>query len=185
MHGGAVGMRDGGVLLAGKGGSGKSTTVLTCLRSDLLYLADDYCLVSTDPVPYAHSLYCSAKLDPDNLHRVPHLMQDLSNRDRLTTEKAVFFLFEHWPQKIVSGFPIRAVLLPRIVGGTTTRLRPATPMEGLKALALSTMSQLAGAGLPSLQIMHTLVNRIPCLHLELGTDLAQIPDVISGLLREV
>ena len=185
VHGGAVGTREGGVLLAGKGGSGKSTTVLTCLNSDLLYVSDDYCLVRTDPVPYAHSLYCSAKLDPDNLHRVPHVMRALSNEDRLQTEKAVFYLHDHWPQKIATGFPVRALLLLRVAGGTTTRLRPATPMDGLKALALSTMSQLAGAGAQSLQTMNTLVHRIPCLHLELGTDLKQIPDVISRLLLEV
>ncbi|MCA1553556.1 MAG: serine kinase, partial [Chloroflexi bacterium] len=46
IHAGGVGLPEGGVLLAGSSGSGKSTTALACLDSDLLYTADDFCLVS-------------------------------------------------------------------------------------------------------------------------------------------
>ena len=47
IHGGAVGTEAGGVLLAGRGGSGKSTSVLACLESGLKYASDDYCMVSS------------------------------------------------------------------------------------------------------------------------------------------
>jgi hypothetical protein len=184
VHSGAVGTIQGGVLLAGKGGSGKSTTALTCLNSELLYVSDDYCLISADQVPYAFCIYSSAKLNANNIHRVPHVISAISNLDRIDSEKAVFFLYPYAPAKIVKNFPIRAILLPRISGITETKLTSASPMEALKALALSTMSQLAGAGQASLQIMNRLVHQVPCYHLELGTDLSQIPDVIAGLLRE-
>jgi len=182
VHSGAIGYLQGGVLLAGKGGSGKSTTALTCLNSELLYVSDDYCLISIDPEPYVFCIYSSAKLNADNIQRVPHVLSAISNLDRIDSEKAVFFLYPFISKKIVQGFPIRAILLPGIAGETETKLRTAPPMEALKALALSTMSQLAGAGKESLQIMHRLVHLVPCYHLELGTDLTRIPDVIAGLL---
>ena len=62
VHAGAVGNAAGGVLLAGRGGSGKSTTALACISAGLLYASDDYCLVAADPAPYAYSLYNTAKL---------------------------------------------------------------------------------------------------------------------------
>lgn len=181
VHGGAVGTSHGGVLLAGKGGSGKSTTVLSCLSKDMLYVSDDYCLIATDP-PYAYSIYSSAKLNADNIQRVPHLMPTLSNRDSMDKEKAVFFLYPYFEKKITTGFPVRAILLPLIMEKKETTLTPASPMEALKALALSTMSQLAQAGRDSVQIMQHLVHQVPCYHIELGTDLSQIPDVILSLL---
>lgn len=182
VHGGAVGTPNGGVLLAGKGGSGKSTTTLSCLTSGLAYLSDDYCLVATDPAPYAHSLYSSAKLDADNIHRVPHVRRALSNADRLDKEKALFFLHEHYPERIVAGFPIRALLLPSVTGRPETTLAPASERSALMALALSTMSQLPGAGHTTLQMLNRLVKQVPCYHLQLGTDLARIPDVVSGVM---
>ena len=184
VHSGAVGNPQGGVLLAGKGGSGKSTTALTCLSSELLYVSDDYCLISTDPEPYAFCIYSSAKLNADNVQWVPQVRPAISNLDRIDYEKAVFFLYPFVSKKIVRGFPIRAILLPGVTGVYDTHLRPASPLEALKALALSTMSQLARAGQASLQIMHRLVHQVPCYHLELGTELAQIPKVIAGVLKE-
>jgi hypothetical protein len=61
VHGGAVGNENGGVLLVGKGGSGKSTTSLACLEGGLLYASDDYCLVRPEPEPR-----CSASITPPN-----------------------------------------------------------------------------------------------------------------------
>jgi hypothetical protein len=45
VHAAAVGRDDGGVLIAGRGGSGKSTTALACLDSDLRFAGDDCCLL--------------------------------------------------------------------------------------------------------------------------------------------
>ena len=182
VHGAAVGNSLGGVLLAGKGGAGKSTTVLSCLNADMKYVSDDYCLITTDPGPFAYSIYSSAKLNADNINSVPHLLPTLSNPDQMETEKAVFFLYPYFAKQISAGFPVRAILLPRISGATETILTPASPGEALKALALSTMSQLSGAGKASLQIMNRIAHQVPSYHLILGSDLTRIPDVISGLL---
>ena len=121
MHAGAVGYADGGVLLAGKSGSGKSTTALACLASDLLFASDDYVCVATTAQPWVHSLYSTAKLVPGNLSRFPELSGKLSNPDRLTTEKAMVNVHAHFPAKVLSGFPIRAILLPRAGAGADNR----------------------------------------------------------------
>src|SRR5579872_1404381 len=88
VHAAAVGRPDGGVLLVGRGGSGKSTTALTCLGTGLLYAADDYCMLSTDASPYVHSLYNSAKLYAVDLSRFPRLAAIPSRLDDLGIDKA-------------------------------------------------------------------------------------------------
>jgi hypothetical protein len=184
VHAAAVGTAKGGALLAGKGGSGKSTTALTCLNSKLVYVSDDYCLLATNPHPYVYSLYSSAKVDAGNIHRLPHLASAVSNADRLDKEKALLFLHQRCPDKVVTGFPVRAILLPRVTGRSETTLTPASPIAGLRALAPSTIFQLSGAGHTAFQTMAKFVKQVPCYHLELGANMAQIPDVILGLLSE-
>jgi hypothetical protein len=184
VHAGAVGTATGGVLLAGKGGSGKSTTALACLDSPLVYASDDYCLLTNKPVPYVYSLYNSAKLEADDIHRLPHLIPFISNSDRLHEEKALLFLHKHCPDKVVTGFPIQAILLPRVAGRPETTLTPASPIASLKALAPNTIFQLPGAGQAAFQTLAQFVRQVPRYYLELGTNVSQIPDVILGLLSE-
>lgn len=183
VHAGAVGTAMGGVLLAGKGGSGKSTTALSCLNSNLTYASDDYCLISNNPVPYVYSLYNTAKLKGlSDIERFPHLRPLISNSDRLDAEKAMIFLKKHYPEKVVKGFPIKAILIPKVTGKIDTNIQKSSSILALKALAPSTMFQLSGSGEKAFQTMSQLVKQVPCYVLEVGTDLAQIPDVISQLI---
>jgi hypothetical protein len=183
VHGGAIGLQTGGVLLAGKGGSGKSTTALACLEAGLLYASDDYCIVKTVPEPFVSSVYNTAKLRSDHdLDRFPHLAPLISNKSRLENEKAVLFLYRHFPDKVSRGFPLKAILLPLITNLKETRLRPATAGTILTALAPSTLFQLPGAGGAAIKAMSTLVHRVPGYVLELGTDVSEIPVPIIGLL---
>ncbi len=184
VHAAAVGTATGGVLLAAKGGSGKSTSALSCLNSSLTYASDDYCLIATDPIPYVYSLYNTAKLKgAKDLERFPELAPLMTNGDRLDEEKALIFLNQHFPEKVVSGFPLRAILVPKITGERDTRLHKSTAIAALKALAPSTLFQLSGTGESSLQMMSTLAKQVPCYILELGTDVAQISQVILEFLN--
>lgn len=184
-HAAAIGLQGQGVLLAGRGGSGKSTTALNCLAAGWQYVADDYCLLEAEPTPYAHTLFNSGKLTTDSLTRFPELTA--LGRETLTpaTEpsgKALVFLRECLPQQITDKLALRAVLLPRVTGTRDTQLKPASAAAGLRALAPSTIFQLANADQTALRTLAALVRRLPCYHLELGTELAQIPAAIERLL---
>ncbi|MSP12356.1 MAG: serine kinase [Chloroflexi bacterium] len=184
IHAGAVGRPEGGVLIAGKSGSGKSTTTLSCLDSALLWAGDDYVLVQLDPEPYVYSLYGTAKLENDNMYRFPDLHPAISNPHRLEKEKALIYLNRHYPAKMIRGFPIRAILLPRISGNRDTRIFKAGPMAGLAAMAPTTILHLPAGGQAALQKMSRLAKEVPTYILEAGTDLAQIPAAIAGLLAQ-
>ena len=181
VHAGAVGHLGGAVLLAGKGGSGKSTTALACLEAGWRYLADDYCLLRADPMPEVFSLYNSAKVRPDGLQRFPQLRQHADMHDRLGDEKAIVFLQRHSPDPLALHLPLRAALVLRLTGQPGTKLAEASPAAALRALAPSTLFQLPGAGQASFQNLARLIRQIPCYYLEAGTNLAGIPNIMASL----
>jgi len=182
IHAGAIGTPKGGVVLAGKSESGKSTTALACLNTDLVYVSDDYCLLASEPDPYVHSLYSSGKLNPQDVYRFPHLKPAISNQDRFETEKALFFFNPFFPEKISSGFPLQAILLPKVTSSEKTTLSPVSRSVALKALAPSTIFQLSGAGRSAFQTIVKCVRQVPCYILELGSDISEIPETIQKLL---
>jgi hypothetical protein len=186
IHGGAVGNDGGGVIIVGRGGAGKSTSCLACLaapEAGLRYAADDYALLEEGPQPRVHSLYASAKLRTDQFWRVPRLADLAARPHGADDAKAILLLHDHFPERLIASFPLRAVLVPRIVGGPATRLRPTTPGIALTALAPSTIFQLAGADGAALRAMCGVVERVPSYLLELGEETAQIPEVIAALLE--
>jgi len=67
MHGAAVSLNGKSILLTAKGGSGKSTTALSCFFAGMSYLGDDYVTVKSGDVITTHSIYSSTKLFPDVL----------------------------------------------------------------------------------------------------------------------
>jgi hypothetical protein len=182
VHAGAIGLPDKGVLLAGAGGSGKSTTALATLNSDLVYVSDDYCLISSDPQPYAYNIYSSAKVHHDNLFRLPHLQAAVSNADTLETEKALIRLHQHYPHKIVPGLPICAIFLPRPTGQRETRIVPVSRTQALKAVMVSTMVQLAGSSDFAFKTLSNFVRQVPCYDLQAGTDLDGLISAIRDFL---
>lgn len=184
VHAAAVGYPEGGILLVGKGGSGKSTTALACLDSDLLYAGDDYCLLEVEPEPFIHSLYNSAKLNPDNLERFPALGRLFALPSARIEEKALVFLHEQVPDKLTTGFPLKGVFLPRVTGLADTSLEPISPAAAMRALAPSSLFQLCGAGHEGFAVMAKLIRQVPCYQLNLGTDLPGVTAAISRFLSE-
>lgn len=179
LHAAAVGRETGCVLLAGRGGSGKSTTALACLNAGFSYLSDDYCLVKTDPEPTAYSIYSSGKINAVDIDKFPQLGPMIRNKSGLETEKALFMMLDHYQERIRSNLPVRAVLIPQVTGRPETDLVKASPAAALKALAVSTIFQLPGAGQGDFQRITRLVKKVPAYSLMLGTDLCRIPEVID------
>jgi energy-coupling factor transporter ATP-binding protein EcfA2 len=184
VHAAAVGAESGGLLITGPSGSGKSTTTLSCLGK-LGYAGDDYVLVRTHPSPHVYSLYNTAKIELDNLHRFPQLKPYISNPDRLDTEKALIFLQEHEPEAISAGFPIRAIVVPKVTGLPDTSIERASSSVALVALAPTTTMHLRTTRRETLAKLFRLVKSVPCYRLLAGTDLAQIPVTLSNLLQQL
>jgi hypothetical protein len=184
VHAGAVGHQHGGVLLVGKGGSGKSTTALACLEAGLDYAGDDYVLAAADPTPRAYSVYGTGKLHADHLGRLPALAPLISNRAHLGPEKALLYLHERYAARLVADLPLTAIVHPRVAGGPPTSYRRVSTVQSLAGLAASTLRQLPHAGAADYDRLSRLARRLPGYALDLGTDIDAIPPVIEQLIAE-
>lgn len=183
LHGAAVGTDDGAVLLTGKGGVGKSTTALSCLRAGFRYLADDYVIARLDPDPLVYSLYCTAKLNADHIVNFPQLVNLVRNPRKLDREKAVMSLYPEFERQIISVMPLKAVLVPELVNRGETRLTPAPGWKIQRATSFTTMSQLPHVGRHTLDFIRRLSSTLPGFDLELARDSNKIPIAISDLLE--
>ncbi|MEM8857424.1 MAG: serine kinase [Chloroflexota bacterium] len=184
LHAASIGTPQGGILLAGKGGSGKSTTTLACVESDLQICGDDYCVVGSDFPPKAYSLYNSSKLKgEEDIERFSQHKDKIVNLDKLETEKATMFLHEHFPGKMMPSMPIKALFVPEVTGKPKTRIVKAPASAGFKALAPATIFQLAGNGREAFSAMVRLSRQVPCYKIELGTEINKIPSVIKEFLE--
>jgi hypothetical protein len=186
VHAAAVGTTSGGVLFVGPGGSGKSTTALaSLLDTRLRYAGDDYVAVDPDPVPWLHSLYCSAKLEPDHLARMPHLKDAIANFGSPADDKAVLYVDQAFPDRVTNGFQIRGIVIPRIVNRQASRVLPASHASALKAFAPSTVLQRRPPRAESLSALVRLVERLPAFVLELGATIDTLPGAVYDLLHRI
>jgi hypothetical protein len=182
IHAAAVGEPDGGVLIIGRSGAGKSNTALGCLTSNLRYAADDFCAVSTEENPKVYSIYCTGKTHEFDWFRHPFLASLSPNLDPERREKAIYFLSRTCPDKLISEFPLKAILLPRR-GETTWSLRPISRAAALRLTAPDTARLLPDAGAEVMWRLAELVRKVPCYELSLGSNPASVPKEISALLR--
>jgi hypothetical protein len=183
VHAAAIGLADGGLLLAGRGGSGKSTTAVRALFYDLQYAGDDFCLVQSEPTPRVHSLFNAAKLNRDVFERMPEFDTAVVNRDRLWREKALIFVQEIFPERLISTFPLLAIVMPRVAGTPASTLTAASPLQAYSAIGPDTVLRTLGDPRGTLTMLKALVHRLPCYDLALGTDERGIRDALHEVLQ--
>jgi hypothetical protein len=183
VHGAAVGTERGAVLLAGSGGSGKSTAALSCLGSGLRFAGDDYVLVEQAADPVLHSVYCSGKLTRDQLSRFPQLRDLAEHTPSEADGKSIIFLHDHFPHELVRTMPLRAIVLPVVTHATRPVIRRASPSECLVGLAPSTMFQHPEAERGrTFRALVSLTRAVPGFHLEAGPEIAAIPAALEEIL---
>lgn len=183
VHAGAVGTSRGAVLLAGRGGSGKSTTSVACLARGLSYLADDYCIVTMEPSLFVYSLYNTAKLTKKSYQLLSQWLPELDDARWDHQEKQHFFLHQMTPDQLSIRLPIRAILLPSLNGVGGPSVSMLNPAIALRELAPSTIFQLRGASESGLRLMRRLVQDLPCFTLNLTSNVLAVPEVVRELIE--
>jgi hypothetical protein len=180
IHAAAVGNGADGVLLLGSGGAGKSTTALACLQAGMALVADDYTLVRPGSPPTAHPAFAIAKAAPASLEL-------LGGGEDLAT-RAVGARVD-WRGKlrlpiadvVCPSLALRAIVLPRVARRTGTPV-PFSGREALRSVAVSTLLQLPGDSATTLSVLRELLTALPVYALDVGPDVAAIPEAIGELI---
>lgn len=182
LHAAAVGTEHGAVLISGKGGTGKSTTALNCLKNDFFYLGDDYVIVRAEPKPMVYSLYSTAKVNADAINKHPFFIPLAQKQKSKEQEKIVISLYPHFKEKIVHEMPLKYLLTPEIKNIPKACCANVSLWTLKRAMAFTTMSQLPHAGKQTHDFINQLCEAVPGYTLELGDDISYTPLFIAGLL---
>lgn len=188
-HGGFVARDGDGVLLVGKGGSGKTTCALTCLQAGFDFFGDDHVEIEeTEGGNYlCHGIYASTALWPSHALRFPQLAASEMRGVAITERPKPCFLL---PNSVADSFrspaAVRAIIVPQVSDRIDTEYIPIGKLQALLAIAPSSLiARFPISAKAGLNAMKRLVARVPCFQLQLGSDLQQIPVAIASLLDEV
>jgi hypothetical protein len=185
LHAGSVGTPKGGILLIGRGGSGKSNTALSALASPLGLLSDDFCTVTFEPEPTAHAIYATGSTRRSDWSRNPVLrslpvLHEPANEDG----KLVYDLFQQHHNRLLRSFKIRAVAQIRL-GGSTFRLNRIGGGAIVREVVPDTQMMLPYAEQEILTCVTRLVRTLPCYELTLGPDPAAIPGGLAEIVERL
>lgn len=181
-HAAGIGTAMGGVLVVGRGGTGKSNTSVGCMLGGLDFAGDDFCVVAAEPDPVAYSLYSSAKLRTGDWARIPLPRVNVYDPE---TEKSLYYLNPHYAARIKPRIPILAILLPARDGMRETSFEPISPRIPLIEIASQSIAMLPNAGAEAVAILSSLVRRLPCYRFHLGSSPEHIPAAVSQLIRSL
>jgi len=182
IHAAALTHQNEGVLLVGKGGSGKSNTALNCLiNSDLGYLGDDFVLADSQELTI-HSLYNVAKLEHKDVPLYPLLQSVESFTGPREDQKIQIFTHDFAPDQLVKKTNLKAILLSRVSPNVRTTIVEVPGETVLNELASSTLELLKGDRIKSFKKIQRLVAAAPCGMLLLGSERESIPNTIKNFL---
>jgi hypothetical protein len=184
IHGGLVATNGRGILLAGAGGSGKSTTAIVCLEAGYRYVSDDLLAleVSAGGGAVGHSLYNSTYLEALHLDRFPNLAPHAVRSAGNGEDKILVLLSRIYGSRLAPNAPIQVIALPRVSHRPHTSFSPAPKSKALFALAPSSRKINKNLGMGDFASLVALVEKLPCYWLDVGEKLDTIPDCVGKLL---
>lgn len=185
IHAGLVSWKGRGALFTGRGGSGKSTSSISCFLNGFRYLGDDFIGLEAceDGSFRGHSLYGSAVIGLGHMGHFPALAEVCKAGNYSFEPKSVAWLGELAPARFDASTTIKAIFLPVVAAGEKeTVTAPASAQEALLALAPSSVLYLPAAGTRAMDRLGTLVERVPSYRLRLGRDPTRIPEHVREIL---
>ena len=179
-HAAAVAGRRGAALLAGAGGSGKSSTATACFEAGLSFLGDDsvLCGVSTAE---AFSLSGCASLFSGDLTRHHSSLSPFAGASPGVEGKVFVDLASAGPERVTTSAPLRAVVRLTI-GDGEAGLEPASRSRVLTALAPSSLFNVPGLDPGALAGMASLIRSLDAYELRLSGDRSEAGRLLRDLL---
>jgi hypothetical protein len=187
VHAAAVGHEDFGcLLLAARGGSGKSTLSAACLEAGWKFLGDDYVGLRLDAARAvtAFSLYCTIKLEQEQIRNSFPRLADLLIPPHGTHEgydKHTALVHPHYGTQLAEQLPVRALIVPVLQPGAG--LASISGAQALAALAPTTLLQMPGSDAGTLERIGRLIAGIPKYRLGLLPEHRLNVQALAELLR--
>lgn len=183
VHGAGVGDRDNrGLLVIGKGGTGKSTVATAAVvDGGMKFCGDDYCAINTSPPFRLNSVYLTAKLTEKTIE-----MLSLSQVDAVYGDegKQVFFMGETMAKQAAESLALKGFVLPCLCpANNPAGLRRMDSGEVARHLAVSSLYQMPHAGAREFACLAKAARSLPGWQMTVptGSPSSAIP-LLKGIL---
>lgn len=183
-HAAAVGYNNKAVILAGRGGSGKSTISLASAIKGLDYLGDDYVFISNTPYHRVLSIYNSAKINRDMIISLNLNEEDFENAKQIGTEKGLIYLQDFKKNSLIRESRIKALFIPVVCDNLNVSISRTSPIRVYSEMSSSTIFQTPGSGNKMLSQLKELVSNIKVYKLETSSDLNKTVEAIKTFLKK-
>lgn len=186
LHSAVVGENGVGVMLAGPGGSGKSTLTAAAISSGMQTTGDDIVLVSRSGADWrSHSLFDTMKLTGMAETLFSGLAAQAVNQDRRPGEKALIPISTTIRDALVPQIAVKALVSCKLTGEDASVIRPASRFEMIRALSPSTSKILRTGHSEIFQQVASLSRSLPCHEFLIGNDPMEATTVLRGFVREL
>ncbi|MGI9514580.1 MAG: hypothetical protein ACR2OL_16910 [Anderseniella sp.] len=180
IHAAAIGQQGHGVLLTGKGGSGKSTLTAAAVSHGWQTVGDDFVLLRfAQGKVYAYPIFDILKLTGMAEEWFADLLKQPLNPNRAANEKAMVRLSDIAGQSFVDGLEVHAIFSQTLTHASSSRFSPISKIKAVAALAPSTMNILRTAMPVTLKDCGRLAKALPTYSLGVGQD----PNETLGVLE--
>ena len=186
VHGAGIGNRDNrGLLVIGKGGSGKSTvSIAAAIDGGMKFCGDDYCAINTSPPLRLNSVYLTAKLTEKTME-----MLSLSAADAVSGDegKRVFFIGEMMAKQAAESLDLKGFVVPGLCPAETPPgLRMMDSGEVARHLSVSSLYQMPHAGAMEFASLAEAARSLPgwLLTVPTGSPSSAVP-LLKGILSDV
>ena len=181
----ALEMKGKGVLLHGPNGCGKTTAMLSLIRSGYRYLGDDIALLQDDgPI----HLLLGASLNIDVTDHTIEMFPELRTAGLGLLRQGVYRKSFH-PEDVYTGSQGRScepamILYPQVTNMSHSCLEPLAKSLALEALVRrEAYRHDAETAAQEFRMLYKLVQRAACYRLHFGKDVLDLPRLITPLLE--
>lgn len=184
IHSSMISKNGKGVLFLGEGGSGKTTSALSCLTDGFDYLGDDHIgVVEINHTFTGYSLYASALIYENHFKQFPQLQKFELQKNIQRDEKSIIYFSNGYLNKIDNCAKIAVLLLPKVVDSKHTAFRKAKKSETLLATAPSSLRLQISPNKKAFDTISHLVDITPSYCIEVGKDLDEIPKCVNEIIN--
>lgn len=177
LHAAAVGYAGAGVLIAGRGGRGKSTFAVSCLTCGLDFVSDDYTLLTAEGPTRAMPLYSTVGIRTDMLEKFPQLGEPSDNVPGKP-------LFEIPADRFCRSLEIKAIILPLVAGDDDPRIEKIPNGTAMAQLIHSTITQTESRHDSALVVaMSRRLGSLPVYEMRMSSDLEKNPAFLRDFIQ--
>lgn len=181
FHGAVAGIDGKGVIIAGRGGAGKSTLSITCLKRGMQFIADDYFLLSGDGELTAFPIYRTVGLNPDSAER---LGMDLPVV-RVDEKRGGKLLYDASSMNYSESLDVKGVIFPEIAHTDRPEITLTDSKAALTQIIHSSVSQFEEKTNAALIMkMAQRLKDLPIYELKLSTDTMLNSSCLEDFIRE-